>query len=79
VVGFVGLIVPHAVRLVAGADHRRLVPLAATLGAAFLVLADVVARVAAAPTELPIGAVTALCGAPFFLWLLVRRLPRDAP
>lgn len=79
VVGFVGLVVPHAVRLVAGADHRRLVPLAATLGAAFLVLADVVARVAAAPTELPVGAVTALCGAPFFLWLLVRRLPGDAP
>lgn len=75
IVGFVGLIVPHAVRLVAGADHRALVPLSAILGAAFLVLADLIARVAAAPAELPIGAVTALCGAPFFLWLLVRRPP----
>jgi iron complex transport system permease protein len=75
IVGFVGLIVPHAVRLTAGADHRGLVPLSALGGAAFLVAADLVARVAVAPAELPVGAVTALCGAPFFLWLLVRRLP----
>ncbi|HEY8369935.1 MAG TPA: iron ABC transporter permease [Thermodesulfobacteriota bacterium] len=75
VVSFVGLIVPHAVRFVLGADHRRLVPFSAAFGGAFVVLADLVARVVAAPAELPIGAVTALCGAPFFLWLLVRRLP----
>ncbi len=77
IVSFVGLIVPHAVRFVLGADHRRLVPFSAAFGAAFVVLADVVARVAAAPAELPIGAITALCGAPFFLWLLVRRLPHE--
>ncbi len=79
IVGFVGLIVPHAVRLMAGADHRGLVPLCAIGGAAFVVVADVVARVAAAPAELPVGVVTALCGSPFFLWLLVRRLPRGGP
>ncbi len=77
IVSFVGLIVPHAVRFVLGADHRRLVPFSAVFGAVFVVLADLVARVAAAPAELPIGAITALCGTPFFLWLLVRRLPRE--
>jgi iron complex transport system permease protein len=76
IVGFVGLIVPHTVRLLVGADHRGLVPLATLLGAAFLVLADLLARVVVAPAELPVGAVTAFCGAPFFLWLLVRRMPR---
>lgn len=75
IVSFVGLIVPHGVRFVLGADHRRLVPFSALYGATFVVLADLVARVVAAPAELPIGAVTALCGAPFFLWLLVRRVP----
>lgn len=72
-IGFVGLIVPHAVRLLAGADHRRVLPLATLGGAAFLILADLVARTAAAPQELPLGVITALAGAPFFLYLLRRR------
>jgi iron complex transport system permease protein len=72
-IGFVGLIVPHAVRLVWGADYRRVLPLSMVLGAAFLILADMLARLVIAPRELPIGVVTALCGAPFFLALLRRR------
>jgi iron complex transport system permease protein len=71
--GFVGLVVPHVVRFLWGSDYRFLIPASALLGAAFLVLADAVARTAAAPTELPMGAVTALVGVPFFLWLLRRR------
>ncbi len=71
-IGFVGLIVPHAVRLVAGPDHRQLIPLSALYGAAFLVLADAAAQVAAAPAILPVGVITALTGGPFFLILLVR-------
>jgi iron complex transport system permease protein len=73
VIGFVGLVVPHAVRLAFGPDHRRLVPLAAVWGAGFMVLADLVARTVIAPAELPVGVVTALVGAPFFLLLLRRR------
>lgn len=75
-IGFVGLIVPHAVRLLVGPDYRRLVPLSAILGAAFLVAADAVARSLPGPSEIPVGVVTAVCGAPFFLWLL-RRQKRD--
>nr|WP_305123548.1 iron ABC transporter permease [Roseomonas sp. GC11] len=71
-IGFVGLVVPHLVRLAWGADHRLVLPLSALLGAALLVLADLAARSLAAPAELPIGVVTALLGAPFFLWLLRR-------
>ncbi|ONG45017.1 iron ABC transporter [Pseudoroseomonas deserti] len=71
-IGFVGLVVPHLVRLAGGADHRLVLPLSALLGAALLVLADLVARSLAAPAELPVGVVTALLGAPFFLWLLRR-------
>ncbi|SEP41706.1 iron complex transport system permease protein [Methylobacterium sp. ap11] len=71
VIGFVGLVVPHALRLVIGPDHRRLLPAAALLGGALLVLADVAARLVVAPAELPIGIVTALVGAPVFLWLLL--------
>jgi iron complex transport system permease protein len=71
-IGFVGLIVPHAVRLVVGPDHRQLIPLTAIVGAAFLVLADAVARVVIAPAILPVGVVTALTGGPFFLILLVQ-------
>jgi iron complex transport system permease protein len=71
-VGFVGLIVPHTVRLLAGADHRRLLPLAALGGASFLLLADLLARTLLAPEELPLGVVTAVAGAPFFLYLLRR-------
>jgi iron complex transport system permease protein len=74
-VGFVGLIVPHVVRRLVGPDHRLLVPASALFGAAFLVLADALARLAFLPlgTEPPVGAVTALLGGPFFLWLLARR------
>jgi len=71
-IGFVGIVVPHTVRLLFGAGHRTLLPLALLLGAAFLVLCDVVARTALAPAEVPIGVVTALVGAPFFLVVLRR-------
>jgi iron complex transport system permease protein len=71
-VGFVGLVVPHAVRLVLGPDHRLLLPAAALSGGAFLVLADLFARTLLAPTEIPIGILTALIGAPFFIYLLRR-------
>ncbi|HQF61390.1 MAG: iron ABC transporter permease [Longilinea sp.] len=70
VIGFVGLIVPHLVRLAWGPDYRHLLPLAAIGGASLLLLADVVARVAMAPQEIPVGIITALLGAPFFLWVL---------
>jgi iron complex transport system permease protein len=73
IIGFVGLIVPHTLRLVWGADHRVLLPGSALAGAAFLLLADSVARTAAAPVELPVGVVTALIGVPVFLVLLTRR------
>lgn len=73
VIGFVGLIVPHVVRMLWGSDHRFLLPASALLGAAFLVLADALARTAAAPAELPVGVVTAFVGVPFFVWLLRRR------
>ncbi len=69
-VGFVGLVVPHAVRLVLGPDHRLLLPAAALAGAAFLVLADLLARTLLAPSEIHIGILTALIGAPFFIYLL---------
>jgi iron complex transport system permease protein len=71
-VGFVGLVVPHAMRLLLGPNHRTLLPAAALGGASFLVLADLGARVALAPIELPVGVVTALLGGPFFLYLLQR-------
>ena len=72
-IGFVGLVVPHLVRLGFGSGHRVVLPGSALLGAALLVLADLAARSIAAPAELPVGVVTALLGAPFFLWLLRRR------
>ncbi|MFF8263567.1 FecCD family ABC transporter permease [Streptomyces virginiae] len=71
-IGFVGLMVPHAARMVVGAGHRALLPVAALGGAVFLILADLVARTAAAPEEIPVGVVTALVGGPFFLWMLRR-------
>ncbi len=71
-IGFVGLIVPHAARFMVGPDHRRLLPLAALGGAGFLMLADLIARTVIAPEELPLGVVTAFAGAPFFLYLLRR-------
>ena len=72
IIGFVGLIVPHIVRIWWGGDYRRLIPLSIIGGAAALLLADVLARVVIAPQELPIGVVTALAGSPFFLWVLRR-------
>lgn len=77
IVGFVGLIAPHIVRLLMGPSHRTLLPAAALFGGAFLVMADVLARVLVAPAELPIGVLTALVGGPFFLWLLAGRAARE--
>ncbi|TKT79397.1 iron ABC transporter permease [Aquamicrobium sp. LC103] len=72
-IGFVGIVVPHLLRLLIGPDHRYLLPASALLGAALLLLADAVSRTIVAPAELPIGIVTAAVGAPFFLWILLRR------
>ena len=72
-IGFVGLVAPHVVRLIWGPDYRFLLPMSAIVGATFLVLADLVARTIVSPGELPVGLVTAFCGAPFFLYLLRRR------
>ena len=73
IIGFVGIIIPHAVRMIWGADYRFLLPLSILTGAIFLILADILARTVLAPTEIPIGVITAICGAPFFLYLLRRR------
>lgn len=70
IIGFVGIIIPHAIRLIWGPDHRFLLPLATFAGASFLILADTAARTILAPTEMPVGAITAFIGAPFFLYLL---------
>lgn len=72
-IGFVGIVVPHLLRLAAGPDHRRLIPQSALLGAALLILADLASRLIVAPAELPIGIITALLGAPVFLWILLRQ------
>ncbi|MCG3039217.1 iron ABC transporter permease [Streptomyces sp. S1A] len=71
-IGFVGLMMPHIVRLFVGGDHRRVLPTAALGGAVFLIWADIAARTVAAPMEIPVGVLTALCGGPFFLWLMRR-------
>ena len=73
-VSFVGIIVPHLVRLIVGADHRLVLPASALFGAAFLIGCDLVARTVIAPLELPVGIVTAIIGGPVFLWLLFRRV-----
>jgi len=70
IVGFVGIIAPHAVRMLVGPDHRLLLPASVLAGASFLILADTIARTALGPTEIPVGVLTALCGGPFFLILL---------
>lgn len=75
-IGFVGLAAPHLVRLTIGPAHRFLLPVSALVGAALLLISDVIARMIAAPAEMPIGVVTAGFGAPFFLWLLMRRRGR---
>ena len=73
VIGFVGLVVPHLIRLTLGPDHRLLLPASALLGAILLLLADLLARTVVLPAELPIGILTSCVGGPFFLWLLLRR------
>jgi iron complex transport system permease protein len=70
IIGFVGLLIPHMMRMLFGADHRILLPAAALFGASFLAGADSIARTVTAPTELPVGVITALCGAPYFIYLL---------
>ncbi len=75
-IGFVGLVAPHVLRMLGGPDYRRLIPLSALGGAAFLIFADLVARTVFAPQEVPVGVITALAGAPFFVFLL-RRLKRS--
>lgn len=72
-IGFVGIVVPHLVRLMTGVDHRIVLPASALFGASFLVGCDLVARTVLAPVEVPVGIVTAMLGGPFFLWLLLRR------
>ena len=72
-IGFVGIIIPHIVRLLVGADHRIVLPASLFLGATFLVICDVGARTLLSPLELPVGVITAMLGGPFFLWLLVRK------
>lgn len=73
VIGFVGLMIPHMARIISSHNYRRLLPTSALLGAAFLVTADLIARVIVRPAELPVGIITALCGGPFFIYLLSRR------
>ncbi|ABV88647.1 FecCD family ABC transporter permease [Shewanella pealeana] len=76
IIGFIGLVVPHLVRMMVGPDHKQLLPLSAMLGAAMLALADIGARSLVAPSELPVGLVTALLGAPFFIVLLLKQRHR---
>ncbi len=73
VIGFVGLIIPHICRMLFGPDHRLLLPSSILLGASFMIIADLIARTLLAPTEIPVGAVTAAVGAPLFVWLLKSR------
>jgi iron complex transport system permease protein len=77
-IGFIGMVVPHAVRLVLGADHRLLLPASALVGGMVLMTADTFARSVFAPSELPVGVMTALAGGPFFIYLLVWRKDRLA-
>jgi iron complex transport system permease protein len=70
IIGFIGLIVPHIIRILWGPDYRRLIPLSIMTGATALLLADMLARILLAPSTLPVGIVTAMAGAPFFLWIL---------
>jgi len=73
-IGFVGLMIPHMVRLLVGTDHRRVIPLSLFVGGIFLIWVDVIARTAFDPVELPVGVITSLLGGPFFLWLLHQQL-----
>lgn len=73
IIGFIGLVVPHLIRLLFGADHKLLIPASALLGAALLLFADTIARTIVAPSEMPVGVLTSLVGGPFFLWLLIKQ------
>jgi iron complex transport system permease protein len=75
-IGFVGIVVPHLLRMVIGPDHRYLLPASALLGGSLLIFADVLARTLVVPAELPIGIITASVGGPFFLWILLRQRSR---
>ncbi|MFZ1503386.1 MAG: iron chelate uptake ABC transporter family permease subunit, partial [Nitrospira sp.] len=77
-IGFIGMVIPHAVRLVIGADHRLLLPASALVGGIFLMVADTMARTLFVPSEVPVGIITALAGGPFFVYLLVWRKDRLA-
>ena len=76
-IGFVGLIVPHITRMLVGAEHRRVLPVAALTGAIFLVWVDVFSRISFAPAEVPVGVITSLLGGPFFVWMLCRKSARE--
>ncbi|RGE45343.1 iron ABC transporter permease [Comamonas testosteroni] len=76
-IGFVGLIVPHVTRMLVGAEHRSVLPVAALLGAIFLVWVDVLSRITFAPAEVPVGVITSLLGGPFFVWMLCRKNARE--
>ncbi len=76
IIGFVGLMIPHCVRMVCGADLRKIIPYGFFVGAAFLIACDTLARTIAAPTEIPVGIITAICGAPYFIYLVWRQFRR---
>ena len=76
IIGFIGLVVPHIVRMLTGADHRRLLPLSLTLGALLTLWADWLARSVLSPAELPVGIITSLLGGPFFIYLIHRQRGR---
>jgi iron complex transport system permease protein len=73
IIGFVGLIIPHCVKLVCGSDNRRVMPYGFLCGATFMIVCDTIARTIAAPSEIPVGVITSICGVPFFIWLVTRR------
>ena len=72
-IGFVGLIVPHTLRLLTGPDHRLLLPLSFVTGGTFLIFCDAIARTILAPLDIPVGIITSILGGPFFLWILLKR------
>ena len=72
-IGFVGILIPHLMRMIIGSDHRLLLPVAGLSGGIYLVLADTLARTLLAPTEIPVGVITAICGGPFFIYLLTKK------
>jgi len=78
-IGFVGILIPHLVRMIVGSDHRLLLPVAGLSGSIYLVLADTLARTVMAPTEIPVGVITAICGGPFFIYLLKHSKKGQAP